>query len=181
MSDLCHHKSLRIAIISDTHTVLDERIANVIKEADIAIHAGDICCGSVLEKMHPKLGHVFAVTGNNDHHSVWPAEHKEIVEALPDVAEINLPGGLLVVEHGHTHGHHQPDHSSLRATHPQARIIVYGHTHSQICDKDEQPWVINPGAAGATRTRGGPSCLILSVSADQEWEIEAIRFTENTA
>ena len=181
MSDFSHHQSLSIAIISDTHTVLDERIADVIKKADIAIHAGDICCGSVLENMHPRLGHIFAVTGNNDHHTTWPAEQKEIVEALPDVAEIKLPGGLLVVEHGHTHGHQQPDHASLRKTHPQARIIVYGHTHKQVCDKDEQPWVINPGAAGETRTRGGPSCLVLTASKNDEWTIEALRFSEKAA
>ena len=181
MSDLSHHKSLTIAIISDTHAVLDEHIADVIKQADIAIHAGDICCGSVLENMHPKMGLVFAVTGNNDHHTVWPAEHKEIIEALPDVAEIQLPGGLLVVEHGHTHGHHQPDHASLRKTHPQARVIVYGHTHSQVCDKDEEPWVINPGAAGETRTRGGPACLLLTAPQSDEWTIEALRFSEKAA
>lgn len=181
MSDLSHHEFLRIAIISDTHAVLDERIADVIKDADIAIHAGDICCGSVLENMHPKMGLVFAVTGNNDHHSVWPSDQKETVEALPDVAEIQLPGGLLVVEHGHTHGHHQPDHASLRKAHPQARIIVYGHTHKQVCDKDKTPWVINPGAAGATRTCGGPSCLILSVSKGSNWTIEALRFSDIAA
>lgn len=181
MSDFSQHQSLTIAIISDTHAVLDERIADIIKQADIAIHAGDICCGSVLENMHPKMGHVFAVTGNNDHHSVWPAEQKEIVEALPDVAEISLPGGLLVVEHGHTHGHQQPDHQSLRETYPQAKVIVYGHTHKQVCDKDEKPWVINPGAAGATRTRGGPSCLLLTASETDDWSIEALRFSEQTA
>lgn len=181
MNNLSHHKSLTIAIISDTHTVLDERIADVIKTSDIAIHAGDICCGSVLEKMHPKMGHVFAVTGNNDHHTVWPSGQKEIVDALPDVAEIQLPGGLLVVEHGHTHGHQQPCHDSLRKTHANARVIVYGHTHKQVCDKDESPWVINPGAAGATRTRGGPSCLILTASDSDEWTIEALRFSEQAA
>ncbi|MDH5392812.1 MAG: metallophosphatase family protein [Gammaproteobacteria bacterium] len=181
MIDLSQHQSLRIAIISDTHTVLDERIANIIKQSDIAIHAGDICCATVLEKMHPILGHVFAVTGNNDHHSAWPAEQKEIVESLPDVAEIQLPGGLLVVEHGHAHGHHQPCHESLRKSHPKARVIVYGHTHSQVCDKDESPWVINPGAAGMTRTRGGPSCLVLTASQNREWGIEALRFSERAA
>ncbi|MDH5516423.1 MAG: metallophosphatase family protein [Gammaproteobacteria bacterium] len=181
MSDLSQHKSLRIAIISDTHSVLDQRIENIISQSDIAIHAGDICCGSVLEKMHPKLGHVFAVTGNNDHHSVWPSNQKDIVESLPDVAEIQLPGGLLVVEHGHTHGHHKPSHSSLRKTHPNARVIVYGHTHSQVCDKDELPWVINPGAAGATRTRGGPACLVLTVSDSQQWTVEALRFSDRAA
>lgn len=178
MSDLSYYDSLTIAIISDTHTVLDERIAEVIKECDIAIHAGDICCGSVLEKMHPKLGHIFAVTGNNDNMMVWHEDHKDVVENLPDVAELSLPGGILAVEHGHVHGHHQPSHESLRKTHPHARVIVYGHTHKQICDQDEKPWVINPGAAGATRTRGGPSCLILTASAAEEWAIEALRFSE---
>lgn len=180
MNDFSQHETLSIAIISDTHTVLDTRVADVIKQSDIAIHAGDICCASVLENMQPKLSHVFAVTGNNDHHSVWPADQKEIVEALPDVAEIQLPGGLLVVEHGHTHGHHQPDHNSLRKTHPNARVIVYGHTHNQVCDKDEMPWVINPGAAGATRTRGGPSCLILTTTQNEEWSIETLRFSDIT-
>lgn len=178
MGDFSQHESLRIAIISDTHTVLDERIANVIKQSDIAIHAGDICCGTVLEKMHPKLGHVFAVTGNNDHHSSWPSDQKEIIESLPEVAEIKLAGGLLVVEHGHTHGHHEPSHESLRKTHTQARVIVYGHTHIQVCDKSLSPWVINPGAAGATRTQGGPSCLVLTVSKSSEWSVEALRFSE---
>lgn len=181
MSDFSQHESLRIAIISDTHAVLDERIADLIKQTDIAIHAGDICCGSVLEKMHPKLGHVLAVTGNNDHHTIWPSEQKEIVEALPDVAEIQLPGGLLVVEHGHTHGHHQPDHASLRKAHAQAKVIVYGHTHVQVCDRDESPWVINPGAAGATRTRGGPACLILTANQLGNWTIDPFRFNESAA
>jgi predicted phosphodiesterase len=85
------------------------------------------------------------------------------------------------VEHGHTHGHQQPSHESLRKTHPNARVIVYGHTHKQVCDKDETPWVINPGAAGATRTRGGPSCLVLTASDEQEWSIEALRFSEQAA
>lgn len=181
MNDLSHHKTLRIAIISDTHTVLDERIANVINQADIAIHAGDICCGSVLEKMHPKLGHIFAVTGNNDTIHTWHEDHKEVVDNLPDVATLQLPGGLLVVEHGHEHGHQQPSHESLRKTHPEARVIVYGHTHKQVCDKEKEPWVINPGAAGATRTRGGPACLVLTASKDKDWTIEAMRFSDQAA
>ncbi|MDH5425589.1 MAG: metallophosphatase family protein [Gammaproteobacteria bacterium] len=178
MNDFSQHDSLTIAIISDTHTVLDERIAKVIKQTDIAVHAGDICCASVLEKMHPKLGYVFAVSGNNDHHTIWPAEQKEIVEALPDIAEIHLPGGLLAIEHGHVHGHHRPSHESLRKAHPQAKAIVYGHTHSQVCDTDQSPWVINPGAAGATRTRGGPACLVLTTNLSGHWSIEPFRFAD---
>ncbi|MDQ1363548.1 MAG: uncharacterized protein QG652_1409, partial [Pseudomonadota bacterium] len=69
-----------------------------------------------------------------------------------------------------------PDHASLRHTHASARVIVYGHTHKILVDKDTTPWVINPGAAGQTRTRGGASCLILTASANREWEVEMLRF-----
>ena len=37
-----------VAIISDTHAVLDPRIAEVISTADIAVHAGDIGGAGVL-------------------------------------------------------------------------------------------------------------------------------------
>jgi hypothetical protein len=47
-----------------------------------------------------------------------------------------------------------------------------------LVDDDAKPWVINPGAAGATRTRGGPSCMILTASVDKEWDIEMIRFED---
>ncbi|MDH5767229.1 MAG: metallophosphatase family protein, partial [Gammaproteobacteria bacterium] len=60
-------------------------------------------------------------------------------------------------------------------THSHARAIVYGHTHSMVVDKNESPWVINPGAAGQTRTRGGPSCLVLTAN-EKEWDIQMIRF-----
>jgi predicted phosphodiesterase len=45
------------------------------------------------------------------------------------------------------------------------------------------PWVINPGAAGQTRTNGGPSCLILEVSGEklEQWQITPYRFPEKNA
>ena len=39
------------------------------------------------------------------------------------------------------------------------------------------PWVINPGAGGKTRTRGGPSCLILRCS-ETDWDVTEHRFSE---
>jgi len=168
----------RIAIISDTHSVISPDILNTIKTCDQIIHAGDICGAHVLEQLQQIAPKVTAVTGNNDVESLWAADEKAIVNALPAIAEINLPGGIVAVEHGHRHGMHLPDHASLRAAHPHARVIVYGHTHTMLVDDDTGPWVVNPGAAGATRTRGGPSCLILTASADREWDIEMIRFED---
>ena len=161
-----------IAVISDTHAHLDPRIIEIISECDIAIHAGDICGADILEKMKPKRGEVIAVTGNND-----PYCHISN-KKLPEVMSVDLPGGKITIEHGHVHGAHKPCHDSLRATHSDAKVIIYGHTHKQVIDKSGAPWVVNPGAAGKTRTHGGPSCLVITCSDVEEWDIKKHRFSE---
>lgn len=171
---------VRVAILSDTHGHLDDRIADVVASCDYAVHAGDISKASVLESLKPKQGKVIAVAGNNDHACMWSESEAHIANGLPLIAELDLPGGKLVVEHGHKHGMSTPSHDSLRQTHSGARAIVYGHTHKLVVDKSHSPWVINPGAAGRTRTHGGPSCLVLIADKNQ-WSIEAQRFSSLAA
>ncbi|MDH3693374.1 MAG: metallophosphatase family protein [Gammaproteobacteria bacterium] len=168
--------TVTLGIISDTHAYMDPTVLRQVQHCDAVVHAGDICDGVVLDELTAVCETVIAVTGNNDHEHVWPEEQHAVVNALPEVATIDLPGGVVVVEHGHRHGMHKPCHSSLRATHPDARIIVYGHTHESVWDTDTSPWVVNPGAAGNTRTQGGPGCAILSAS-EKEWHLEFHRFT----
>ena len=175
-----HHATSqrRIAIISDTHGHINQNIIDTIKDCDRIIHAGDICGAHVLTQLHEICPQLTAVTGNNDCADLWDISETSIVNALPAIAEIELPGGTVAIEHGHRHGIHQPDHASLRASHPQARVIVYGHTHTMLVDDSETPWVINPGAAGETRTGGGASCMILTAVTQGEWNIEMIRFND---
>ena len=170
-------QAITVAIISDTHTVLDPRIAEVISRADIAIHAGDIGDAGVLTAMHPKTGRVIAVTGNNDHPLFWPADQCEVIESMPEIARFELPGGSVAIEHGHRHDSNSPCHQSLRKAHPDAKLVVYGHTHHQVIDDVSTPWVVNPGAAGVTRTHGGPSYLLLTAS-EQDWKIESFQFDD---
>ena len=165
-------QSITVAVISDTHSYLEPRIIDIVNDCDICVHAGDICGADILESLKPKSGKVYAVTGNND-----PYCHITKTE-LPKVLSFDVPGGKVTIEHGHLHGAHQPDHDSLRSTHPDAKVIIYGHTHKQVIDKTAQPWVINPGAAGKTRTHGGPSCLVITCHAEAEWEIAKHRFSE---
>ena len=73
-------------------------------------------------------------------------------------------------------GNH-PDHDRFRSDHVGARLIVYGHTHHRIIDQKAEPWVVNPGASGKTRTHGGPSCLVLHAS-ENKWTIETVLFSE---
>lgn len=168
-----------VAIISDTHTVLDPRVAEAISHADIAIHAGDIGNASVLSAMHPRTGRVIAVTGNNDHAIFWPENQSDVIASMPEIAYFELPGGSVAIEHGHKHSSYSPDHQSLRDAYPDAKLVVYGHTHQQVIDDESTPWVVNPGAAGATRTNGGPSYLLLTAS-EQDWKIESFQFSNCT-
>jgi len=119
--------------------------------------------------MQPKTGKVYAVTGNND-----PYCHVS-KKQLPKTLSFEVYGEKITVEHGHVHGNHQPSHESLRKT----KLIIYGHTHKKIIDDSALPWVVNPGAAGKTRTHGGASCLVINCYKDQEWEIIKHRFPEN--
>lgn len=166
-----------VAIVSDTHGDLAPEIQRVISQCDYAVHAGDILGAGVLELMRPRSGRVFAVRGNNDFPALWHAAEQGILADIPESLQIPLPGGILAVEHGHRHGGHRPDHDSLRRAHPQARAVVYGHTHKLVVDDSGGSMVINPGAAGYTRTHGGPSCLILHARAAQ-WRVEVRRFPD---
>lgn len=178
MDTLDSNDSVSVAIISDTHAFLHPEIDLIIRQCDVAIHAGDICNADVLQAMQPTSGEVVAVTGNNDHESIWPADQAEIVNNLPRIASLKLPGGLIKIEHGHVHDMHCPEHEDLRNAHPEARMVVYGHTHKKIIDDFKMPWVVNPGAAGDTRTRGGASCLVLTAT-ESLWKIDSYRFGHN--
>ncbi len=166
-------QAITVAVVSDTHSFLDPRIIDIVSECDIAVHAGDICGADILESMKPKSGKVYAVTGNND-----PYCHISNT-TLPQVLSFDAPGGKISIEHGHVHGAHQPDHNSLREAHSDAKVVIYGHTHKQVIDKEAKPWVINPGAAGKTRNHGGPSCLVIQCSDSSEWKIKKYRFQED--
>lgn len=167
---------ITVGILSDSHGYLDEGIKKAVNQCDYIVHAGDIFNAHIIEQLQPKKKLV-AVAGNNDYPEAWDAEEVEVVSALPDTSTLELPGGLLIVEHGHRLGN-RPDHDQLRWDHAEARLIVYGHTHRRVIDQKAEPWVVNPGASGKVRTHGGPSCLILHAG-EGEWNIDTILFKES--
>lgn len=166
-----------IGILSDTHTFLDPRISEVLSGVDVILHAGDIMSNDVLEQLSNLTKQVISVAGNNDIESVWPTKHADIVNAIPEVVELDVQGQKLGLIHGHQYGMSQPDHQKLRQVFDDCRMVIYGHTHKQVIDNTESPWIINPGAAGKIRTKGGPGCLILEIENDN-WQIKTFKFID---
>ena len=143
----------RIIVLSDTHSNLNPLIYNLINKSDYVIHAGDILDYEILENIKLTSKELYAVNGNNDDYS-----------ELNDIEVITTSIGDIIVTHGDKYF---PDyHDSLREAYPDALVVIYGHTHLHTLDMTKKPYIINPGAAGKTRTQGGASCIILSNSGD---------------
>lgn len=165
----------RVALLSDTHGHLDPRIAEVVRGCDVAVHAGDIGGLAVLRALRPRAGRVVAVRGNNDRPRQWPVADRAALDGLPEEALLDLPGGAVVVVHGDRVVPAEERHDRLRRRYAAARAVVYGHSHRLVCDCDDVPWVLNPGAAGRARTFGGPSCLVLDARRGA-WHVHVLRF-----
>jgi len=173
--DFARRRRLSIAILSDTHGKLNEDVEKVASGSDIILHAGDIVGGQILHGLQSAGRPVIAVRGNNDTVRQWCGAFTDTLQSLPDIVHIELPGGRLTMEHGHRIRDTRHYHARLRMKHPQAKMIVYGHTHVETIDRECEPWIVNPGAAGRTRTRGGPSCLRLNICCG-EWQVERHKF-----
>lgn len=166
---------LQIAVLSDTHGPVDPRIVELVESCELAIHAGDIGEAAAVECLHPKVSAPIAVRGNNDVPEKWPAGEAAILQTFPEEASLLLPGGQLVAVHGHREGAAKQRHARLRRRFPEARAVVYGHSHRQVADCEADPWILNPGAAGRVRTFGGPACMILTIEAGG-WSVRPLRF-----
>ena len=171
-------KSMRIVIVSDTHGELDHRIVEAVTDCDIVVHAGDIGGREVLDALTPANGRLIAVRGNNDVRGKWQASDWALLESLPWEARVALPGGDLVVVHGHGYGAPGRCHEHMRRDYPDARLVVYGHSHLACTDQSAIPWILNPGVAGRVRTFGGPAFCVLSASISS-WQLDATRFPDD--
>ena len=174
--DLRSHGDLVISIVADSHGHVDPRVLEVVADSDVAIHAGDMMGKSVLDSMKPRTGLIVAVRGNNDTSEVWSDTEAEDLHQIPEIATLSCQGGKIAVEHGHLLHNIERNHFPLAYKYPDARMVIYGHTHFQRLDQDSYPWLVNPGASGITRNNGGASCYKLSICA-QHWSVEPFKFT----
>lgn len=161
----------RVGIISDTHGVLDDRVLAALEGCDVVVHGGDVGSAAVLRALESVVDEVIAVVGNNDVPRKWIGARRR----LPVDARVDLPGGVLAVVHGDRVLPVARRHEKLRALYPDARMVVYGHSHHRIVDTSLRPWIANPGAAGRARTYGGPSLLILTATT-RRWSVEEVAF-----
>jgi putative phosphoesterase len=154
---------MRIGLISDTHGRLRPRVFDIFNGVDLILHAGDIGPPGILAEL-AAIAPVHAVTGNTD--------SREVRARTAETVALELAGHRIVLLHGHTLGSPAPDR--LRALHPDADVIIYGHTHRQRTDIIDGCLIINPGAAGPPRFNLKPAVAILTLETGTPPHVEHI-------
>lgn len=138
-----------IGLIADTHGLMRPGVSNALDGCELIIHAGDVGDGLLQELA--EIAPVKAVRGNTD-----PIGDPDLPLSL--VLEI---GGLVIhVSHGNELG--VPTPALLLAAY-EGDILVYGHTHRQIVEREGDRLVVNPGSAGPRRFKLLPSVARLTI------------------
>lgn len=128
----------KIVVMSDNHG--DDRMMAYIRDkephADYYVHCGDS------EASYKELltGYI-CVKGNNDWSLDLPNEAKFVVEGIP-----------ILVTHGQYFGYFNRE-LAMRdlLTRHQCRILLCGHTHMPMFQKDHEFYYINPGSTSLPR------------------------------
>jgi putative phosphoesterase len=131
-----------IAVLSDTHMpkggrTLPERAAEILGEAEAALHGGDFFTIATLREIESLCpGPLHAVHGNVD--------EGELRAALPETLEVEFDGVRVAMIHdaGPSHGRLK----RMRARFPRADAVVFGHSHIPLHEEDDGFQIFNPGS-----------------------------------
>ncbi len=133
----------RIAIISDTHfSRWDEahpRIREAVRDADIAVHCGDIVRQDVIDGMRREAKRAVIVHGNSD--------PPELRRSLPYREVIEVEGLRLGVTHPAWGGPEFPLEELFEDFPEPVDAILFGHLHETINETRDGVLFVNPGQA----------------------------------
>lgn len=132
-----------IGVLSDTHLLRGDarfRLAPVLDlfhraTVDLILHAGDtgaLALLRVLEEIAP----VAAVRGN--------ADPVETLEALPDRVLIHAGNKTILLLHGHQGKTAMS--TARRAASDEVDLLVFGHSHQPLIDREGHTILFNPGS-----------------------------------
>ena len=131
----------KISLLSDTHSILDERFIPHLKNSDEIWHAGDIGSLDVYDKL-TTISDVKAVYGNIDDHKIRIGLKSELF--------FKCEGLNIYMTHigGYPGKYSKGIKEKIEKTNPN--IFICGHSHilKIMNDKKNKLLFLNPGAAG---------------------------------
>ena len=133
-----------VGVISDTHGRLPQSVLKAFKDADLIIHAGDIGKQEILDYLR-KIAPIIVVRGNMDTGN-W-------THLLPEKEVIKVCKFRLCVIH-------DVYKIELISKSSSCQIVISGHTHRPLVEKQQEVLFLNPGSAVQPRY-GYPASVVL--------------------
>lgn len=135
---------MKIAIISDTHSLLRPEVEKVIRDCDVILHAGDIASAEIYDRIRG-ITRAYFVRGNAD---------KEWAEGIPSELYTELAGYRFYMVHNIKHA--RKDLSGVD-------FVVYGHSHKYENRQDGSITYLNPGSCGPRRFTQPVTMMIMII------------------
>ena len=125
-------------VLADTHIprrahALPGGLILHLEKADLILHAGDLIVPSVLDD-RASYAPVHAVKGNMDPPGV----------ALPETLEFDFGGVKIAMIHDS--GRKEGRRKRPQQRFPEARVVVFGHSHVPILEDEDGLLLLNPGS-----------------------------------
>ena len=130
--------SLLAIVIADTHIprrakALPEALLPYLERADLVLHAGDLIDPALLDVLGA-YAPLRAVRGNLD-----PSE-----AGLPETLEFDFGGVRVAMIHDS--GRKQGRRNRMKRRFPEARVVVFGHSHIPWLEDEDGLLLLNPGS-----------------------------------
>ena len=146
----------KIAIISDTHSLIRPEIRETLEGCEYILHGGDIADRNTYDEILSINPGTF-VRGNAD---------KEWAEFIPAEQEFKLWGLRFYMVHNKKH---------IRKDLSDVDFVIYGHSHKYEDYIDNGVHYLNPGSCGPRRFHQPVTMMVLTIdAATKDVEIQKI-------
>ena len=163
-----------LGTVADTHISRGrpagflEPVVDFFRRMDVGLilHAGDAGQASILQSLE-QVAPVVAVRGN--------ADALDLIEMLPDRVWIEAGSQTVLLMHGH-HGKTALKAARAAAA-PEVDLIVFGHSHKPLIEREGRTILFNPGSPTERRWNPHFGVGLIRVS-DAEIEPELVLFDD---
>lgn len=144
---------MKIAIISDTHSLLRPEILKILYTSDQILHAGDIASKEIFEQIR-SIAPAHFVRGNAD--KAW-------AEDIPTEAEFQIEGLNFYMIHNIKHA---------RKNLSEINFVIYGHSHKYEIRQNGNTTFLNPGSCGPRRFMQPVTMMLMTLECDGNYQIK---------
>ena len=150
----------RIGVVADTHFprrgggVLPPPCRELLAGCDLIVHAGDLCDMDALRVIRAIGPPVLAVHGN--------ADDPHVRALLPPTETFDRHGTRVVVVHDA--GPAQGRLARMARRFPDARVVIFGHSHIPLVEQGPGLLILNPGSPTDRRRQPHHTMAVLTLA-----------------